>query len=280
MRGSARERLEELSKELVELGGVGLEALAHALPDSLRYDRRRELPEDAMGGSPLAGALLAFGSHAVPTIAWLLESSRPDARHLACLVAASLPDPRLSLPLGRVLLDPDPPCRQAALRALHSAPALASAELREALREASADRASHLQIRLSALEALRVIRDEGSLSLWIELLADPERELARAAHRSLRTLTAHDLGSLRAPWLRWEAALGQAARIEWLIDALGDSRPDLRRLAGEELCRGGLPEPLDRELREALDEGIEASEDACRRAQRSLRRWWSGQPVA
>lgn len=91
--------------------------------------------------------------------------------------------------------------------------------------------------RRRSMELLALFGDPRALSPLIDLLGDADRSIARAAHEALRTLTCHDLGTMRSAWQRWAEKSQTRSRIDWLIEALADRRPELREGALAVLTR-------------------------------------------
>lgn len=93
------------------------------------------------------------------------------------------------------------------------------------------------QQRRRSMELLALFGDPQALAPLIDLLGDADRSIARAAHEALRTLTCHDLGNMRSAWQRWAEKSQTRSRIDWLIEALADRRPELREDALAALTR-------------------------------------------
>jgi hypothetical protein len=226
--------------QLLPLDEHALVALVQRFPGPLWYDPRRphsKLPNGRQL-SAISATLVAFGGRAVPYVAWLMGSESSDVRYFAAIVARDLPHPDLLDPLGRMLLHADPTSRRIALDVLGDFALLPEyAELLVALRSAASNPLTAQAWRLRSIQAVAELRDEQAVKTLIEALGDKDRQIARAAHVALRSLTAHDLGSMRLPWSRWFRHNGQLERVEWLIEGLADRRTDVRTLAAEELGR-------------------------------------------
>jgi hypothetical protein len=226
--------------QLLPLDEHALVALVQRFPGPLWYDPRRphsKLPNGRQL-SAIASTLVAFGGRAVPYVAWLMGSESSDVRYFAAIVARDLPHPDLLDPLGRMLLHADPTSRRIALDVLGDFAHLPEyAELTSALRSAAANPLTAQAWRLRSIQACAELRDERAVKQLIEALGDKDRQIARSAHVALRSLTAHDLGTMRLPWTRWFRHNGQLERVAWLIEGLADRRTDVRTLAAEELGR-------------------------------------------
>ncbi len=225
---------------LLPLDEHALVALVQRFPGPLWCDPRRphsKLPKGRQL-SAVAATLVAFGPRAVPYVTWLLGSESSDLRYFAAIVARDLAHPDLLEPLGRMLLHADPTSRRIAVDVLSDFATLPEyAELLAALRSSASNPLTTQAWRLRSIQALAELRDGAAVEPLIDALADKDRQIARAAHFALRSLTAHDLGTMRLPWSRWFRHNGQLDRIEWLIEGLADRRTDVRTLAAEELAR-------------------------------------------
>lgn len=93
------------------------------------------------------------------------------------------------------------------------------------------------QQRRRSMQLLALFGDPRALPPLIDLLGDADRSIARTAHEALRTLTCHDLGNMRSAWQRWAEKSQTRSRIDWLIEALADRRPELREGALAALTR-------------------------------------------
>ncbi len=219
------------------------ELLARAcqvFPGPLWFDRHRPYRKLPKGNlvSALGAMMASLGSTSVPYLAWLLGSDDADARFYAALICQETPHPRLLRPLWQVALGADVETRRAAVLALREHRSLPDyAEVLRSLRHLATTVTTRQAWRIRALEALSQLGDAGAAADMIEVLGDRNRTIARAAHGSLVTLTAHDLGTMRMTWRRWLKSNGRRHRVEWLIDALEDRREELRIAAWHELER-------------------------------------------
>jgi hypothetical protein len=88
----------------------------------------------------------------------------------------------------------------------------------------------------AAREAIAVLaerREVRAVPVLIRRLGDGE--LAAAAHAALVTLSRQDFGKAARGWLGWWDKARNRSRTEWLFEALGHRRSDLRLAASEEL---------------------------------------------
>jgi hypothetical protein len=217
-----------------------LPELARHFPGPVWFDRKmpyRRLPL-ASEASPLGAALTLFGERAVPHVEALLEHTSPDVRFHAVLVATELGRPELLAAVAQLLLDSDPGVRRAALVAVEGLRASSTyPHVLAGLRRTAAATTVQQVWRVRSIEALGELGDPLALDPLVELLGDDDRTIARAAHDALRRLTCHDLGTMRMSWRRWAKSQGRRHRFDWLVDALADRRPELRKMALQELRR-------------------------------------------
>jgi Type II secretion system (T2SS), protein E, N-terminal domain len=88
---------------------------------------------------------------------------------------------------------------------------------------------------LRAIAGLAELRAAVAVPLLIDLVADDRRAVAEAARAALRTVTRQDFADSRRGWLGWWHRASGRHRMEWLLEALGHKRADLRLAAAEEL---------------------------------------------
>ena len=230
-------------------GNFALEEIARRFPEPLwrlsgATDSRLPRPDEI---SATAAALATFEEEAVPYLIRLMHHPRSTVRYYATVVCAAYSSLGLVGPLAQTALDEDQSCRHVALHILSRnqhepayQPALAY------LRRHAADATQAPATRRRAISALAQLRDDASVGLFVDLLANPDRGIATASRVGLRVLTAHDFGFSRESWLRWYSQRGRSQRAEWLIEGLGDGRPNIRVLASRELwALTRLLEPLD-----------------------------------
>lgn len=263
------EQIAPVVRRLLPLGNFALEEITKRFPGplwrpSLATDSRLPRPEEI---SANAAALATFEGEAVPYLARLMRDPSATVRYYAAVICGAYANTSLIEPLMQVSLDEDRECRRVALHLLSAyqhEPVYRGA-LAE-LRLCASDIALPLPVRRRAISALTQLRDDSSAPLFVDLLADPDRGIDTACRVGLRVLTAHDFGFSRDPWLRWLSEQGQETRIQWLIEGLGDGRPNIRLLASRELWH------LTR-LLQPLSET--AARDEFLTAQRNYERWWT-----
>ncbi len=227
-------------RRLFPFGRMALDALAKQFPGPLWFDRlrphkRMPNPEEI---SAISSALSAFGGDAVPYLHGLLKDRDADVRCYAAMVCAEVRHIDLMQALLTTSVDPDPQCRKVSIHVLsgyraHEHWGLATSTLRGW----AASPTESPRVRKLVVSALTQLRDESSVHLFVDLLTNKDRGLATASRVGLRVLAAHDFAFSRAPWIRWLAAHGTKSRVEWLIEGLGDARPEIRSVAIRELGR-------------------------------------------
>jgi hypothetical protein len=99
----------------------------------------------------------------------------------------------------------------------------------------------------------------------VRVLTDNPVDVVQAARRALVTISRHDVGAAPAAWAEWWRQNSSKHRIEWLIDALTDESPDIRRPAGEE---------LKAQTREYFGYYDDLPPAERRHAQQKYREWW------
>ena len=223
---------------LLRLGDAALPVLSRRFPGPLWFDRhkpRQRMPQ-GRDVSAIARTLFAFEARAIPFIAQLLQATQPEVRLCATLLAADCVNPDLLVPLSNRLFDPD---GQVRLIAIESLPAYRNTrgfdEVRRSLRETAKNAREPIPSRLSALEAISVLRDGGSVPILIELCAHQSRQLSVPAHRSLLAITAQDFGDSERKWKNWYDKHKAEHRAQWLIEGLMHGEERVRTSAGLEL---------------------------------------------
>jgi hypothetical protein len=254
---------------LFRLEHVGLRALHDHFPGPLWCDPRRpytRLPH-ARQLSAIASCLVAWGEPAIPYVTSLLDAPHPDVRLFAVVVARDLQFRAMLESLARLSIAGDPIARKAALEVLPDFASLPEYPIAlDRFRALLPDRTTQQSYRLRAIQCAEELRDASAVPELVELLAESDRELARAAHAALRRLTAHDLGTLRFGWHRFLRSFSGRPRFVWLLEGLVDRRAELRAIASEELARlTGHAPPLP----------VEASRDEAMRLRTRYEQYWA-----
>lgn len=260
-------------RRLFPFGRTTMSALAERFPGRLWQgpQPRGRLPKP-IELSAVCGALAAFGLEAVPYLHGLLKDSEADVRRYAAVLCAEVRHPDLLNALVNNAVDPDRQCRKVSIHVLST---YRNDEewsgVTAKLRAWAQSETESTRVRRLAVSALTQLRDVPSLEILVDLLSSDDRSVATASRIGLRILTAHDFGFARATWVRWIATHGTSDRTEWLIDALADSRPEIRSLAATELARiAPAVTPLPRDPTQA----------AVTSAQLRYQAWWKQQSAA
>jgi hypothetical protein len=141
------------------------------------------------------------------------------------------PPPREPEPEIDVEVEPPPP-KGPTPEELAAAKAARERELEAHLAALSSARAAPDITR--AIAALVERREPRAVPGLIDRLG-AERAVSQAAQAALVTLTRQDFGDSRRLWLGWWQKARARHRMEWLLEALGHKRGDLRLAASEEL---------------------------------------------
>jgi hypothetical protein len=221
---------------------------------------------------PLLQALAAIGSPAMPSISLSSENSDARVRRWATLLLGEMPGPEACRAVVQRLADDVPRVHQAALDAARLLLASSAADLfRKTLFEVAEAEDAPLTLRLRTLEHVAKLKDSASVPSLISFLAADMEPIVHKALWALTVVTRHDFGRDAGAWTDFWEANQSRHRLEWLIDALDERDPRLRKAAADE-------------LREEAGELFGYAEDQPRAerqaAQQRFRRWWQTQGAA
>lgn len=230
---------DDIIDQLLPHEDVVLAVLTECFPGRLWWDRRHHggsFPR-AEDFSAIARCLIRIGPHAFHALVPHLESGGGDIRLAALAVAAELLDEELMPYLCRRVFDVDEEVRSFAValmakRAHHGASWQA---MLSGLRAAARVHRPESTVRLVSVQVLGELRDPLSLTLLIDLVGDPDAEIAAAAKAALTLMTGQDLGLSTRGWWQWADGNRSRHRAEWLIDGLGGPREAVREIAAREL---------------------------------------------
>lgn len=161
--------------------------------NSYDADRRREAI------NRLADAPFAAEPAYLQAYRLLLQDPDPTVRAAAVQALGRHGTVEDALPLAARLEDPSPYTRWSAaqaLRRIHN-PQAVRPLLSTLAKDADAD------VRIAAADALGQYPDRLVYESLVAALNDSDFSVARAARRSLKTLTGRDLGPEPAPWVQW-----------------------------------------------------------------------------
>ena len=256
--------------ELLRQGASAMPAIMARFPGPLAHSRS-QIHEPLPKPSDCGPLLRLIARQRKVALAYVLEEvASPDVsrRFWATYLLVELPYAEAVRRLVPRLFDPDAKVRlvaRAAARATaESAHDALLAEMGRIVREPSTPRTA----RLGLLEALGDLRDPKAVAMLIGHLGDEDAELATVARRSLIAITRQDYGLDARKWLSWWGQNSSRDRIEWLIDALVDETPGIRKAAGEEL------KTLTRETFGYYDDLPKRERE---RAQQRFRDWWASE---
>jgi hypothetical protein len=257
--GSAGRR--EALRWLLTDPAEALRALCAALPGPPDPEA-----QDALGAlGPLAAAVAAFGSRAVPPLLAVAQDPDPVRRRAAVTILAAAGDPASYPALADRALDPDPDVSAAAAEGLgahrreHGMRAIPE-KLRRALLSGLSSRAS------GAARALGALRDVDAIPLLVQVLDTPDRATAEAAGAALARITLQRHGSDPRAWLAWWKQNRGRGRAEWLFSGLTHADREVRVAAAAELADAAPP---------PVTYSPDADPDERENAARTWAGWWS-----
>lgn len=254
--------------ELLRQGQHAMPAIMARFPGPVSIDRSQLAPP--LPKASECGAILRLVARqrrvALPFVLQAAAEEDTGVRFWATFLLAELAYvDSVPLIVAR-LYDADPRVRMAARVAAKSTSDAAHeallAEIGKVLRDPSAARGA----RIGVIEALGEMREPLAVPVLIRSLGDKDEEIATVARRSLIAITRQDYQRDEKKWLAWWGQNSARHRIEWLIDALGDDTPGIRRAAGDEL------KALTSETFGYYDDLPKRERD---RAQQRFRDWWS-----
>jgi hypothetical protein len=221
---------------LLSLEADVVEMVVARMPGPLRLDRhalRGRTPPLADHG-PLLQLLSRFGQRALDPLLRRIEDASLEVRYYATLGLGELGGPQAVRAIGSRLFDSDAGVRRVAIEALAlQAESSAKQALLESLR-AELPGPDVLRQRLTA-EALGGLHDVASVPRLIELVKHADQALVASARRALIVITKQDFGTSRWRWRGWWDRHRDEPRVEWMLEGLGHSEPEVRMSAAEEL---------------------------------------------
>jgi hypothetical protein len=225
-------------RALLALGEPALSMLLTRFPGRLWFDRRKPHARVPLARdiSPICRALDAFGDQVTERLIPLLGSDSVEVRYYATLFACDRVRPGLLEPLLTRLFDEDPQIRLLVRDALpHYRKFQGFDRATERLCEKARSETAAVYERLAALDAISVLRDAGSVSTLIELIAHRDKQICVPAHRALTLITCQDFGKTPRKWRSWYSENAGRHRVEWLIEGLMHGDESMRATAGLEL---------------------------------------------
>jgi hypothetical protein len=230
------ERARAATDLLVTLGQDFVDQVVARLPGPLRLDRHtlRGATPPLGDHGPILHLLSRFGQRAREPLLRRVADASLEVRYYVALALGELGGAAVIEALGTRIFDSDAGVRRVAIEALERTPdSLERRALVESLR-AELPGPDALRQRLAA-EALGGMRDAPSVPRLIELVKHPDAQLVTSARRALIAITKQDFGASRWRWRGWWDRHRDESRVEWMLEGLGHSEPEVRLSASEEL---------------------------------------------
>lgn len=264
------------AERLVEIGAAAVPALVGAFPGPILSELRRGVgdgPPKASECGPLLKILARIGPKAAGVLGVRTNDGQPQVRAWATRLLGEMPCLDAARAIARRFIDEDAEVRRAALAAgrMLQAHATAGATLAASLSEMLLDSSRRDALTHMIVEAIADLREARTIPALAALLASGSTEVQRSAHWALVVLARNDLGDSASTWDDWWRVNAGRHRIEWLIDALMNESPDIRRAAGDEL------KSVTKEYFGYYDD-LPARERE--RAQQRYRDWWEAKGKA
>ena len=203
---------------------------------------------------------------ALPFVLPYTRDLDPDKRFWATFLLTELAYPEAVDAIVPRLFDSEPRVRIVARAAARAVAEVAIHPMVDRLEYVAKEANESVRNRVSAIDALGVIRDPSVVATLISLLPDSKTEVGEAAHIALSVATRQDFGTSIEEWTTWWNQNRERSRVEWLIDAITHDAPELHRAAFEELV------PLSRDTF-GFKEG-QTKKDR-EQVQRRFAEWWA-----
>jgi hypothetical protein len=264
---------EDAEAELLRDGVAAMPAIMARFPGPLRVARDRlKEPLPRVGDcGPILNIIARERRVALPFVLPFVSSDDVEARTWATFLLTELAYAEAVEGLVPRLFDTDPRVRLVARAAARSMSSVAQEALLAALGRVLRDPRATRHGKIGVLETLGDIREPLAVPLLIRYLEDEDEEIATVARRALIQITRRDFARESKKWLGWWGANSNRHRIEWLIDALDDDTPGIRRAAGDEL------KALTSESFGYYDNLPKLERE---RAQQRFRDWWASEGKA
>jgi hypothetical protein len=258
-------------QDLARIGAPSLPQLMARFPGPVISDRAGPSSRASECG-PLLSTLAAIGSPALPSVTLSSESDDVRVRRWATLLLGEMPGPEACRAVVQRLADDVPRVHQAALDAARLLLASPAADLfRKTLFEVAEAEDAPLTLRLRTLEHVAKLKDSASVPRLIVFLGADMEPIVHKALWALTVVTRHDFGRDSRAWSDFWQSNRSRHRLEWLMDALDDRDPRLRKAAADE-------------LREEAGELFGYAENLSRHerleAQTRFRNWWQASGAA
>jgi hypothetical protein len=221
--------------DLARIGASSLPQVMARFPGPVISERAGPSSRASECG-PLLQALAAIGSPAMPSITQSSEHEDARVRRWATLLLGEMPGPEACRAVVQRLADEVPRVHQAALDAARLLLLGPAADLfRKTLFEVAEAEDAPLTLRLRTLEHVAKLKDSASVPRLIAFLAADMEPIVHKALWALTVVTRNDFGRDTRAWADFWQSNQSRHRLEWLIDALDDRDPRLRKAAADEL---------------------------------------------
>jgi hypothetical protein len=252
-------------QDLARIGAASLPQVMARFPGPVISERAGPSSRASECG-PLLQALAAIGNAAMPSVKECSEHEDARVRRWATLLLGEMPGPEACRAVVQRLADDVPRVHQAALDAARLLLAGPAADpFRKTLFEVAEAEDAPLTLRLRTLEHVAKLKDSASVPRLIAFLGADMEPIVHKALWALTVVTRHDFGRDARAWSDFWHSNQSRHRLQWLIDALDDRDPRLRKAAADE-------------LREEAGESFGYAENLSRterlEAQARFRTWW------
>ncbi len=253
--------------ELLRLGAEALPALVDRFPGPLT----KEIPEQgamprAADCGPVLRVLARQRKVALASIMPFCQDANVVKRRYAMLLLIDLPYIDALDVAALAAGDEDPRVRRIAALVLARLAVDSSRVVAERLMRSVKDPEASPPKRIRILEAVGCIGQPIAVPMLLPLVSDGLAQVGEAARRALIRLTGQDFRLDARKWSGWWTSNVGRHRYEWLIDAVLQDDPRLRKDALDELA-GPVGRPL------ALE--VDASPDRREVLHGELMRWWN-----
>lgn len=260
---------DDAETELLRAGGYAMPAIMAQFPGPVTIEPERltdgPLPRVAECG-PVLRLVASQRRTALPFVLSHVEDPDVEKRFWATYLLTELLYPDVLDPIVLRVFDAEPRVRRAARAAARAFAEGHPQEIVERLEVVVVDRASSLERRVQAIEALGEMREALAVPALVPALEDPDAQVVSAARAALTAIARQDFGPAAQKWRAWWDANKDRHRLEWLIDSLMHDHAALRAAAGEEL------KTLTKEYFGYYDDLPKRERE---RAQTRYREWWN-----
>jgi hypothetical protein len=228
---------EQVESELLHLGQEAMPSIMKQFPGPLMITRDTlddSWPRVSECG-PVLRLIAAQRRVALPFVLARMDDSATESRFWATYLLTELPYPEAIPAVVARIFDDSKRVRRAARLVAHVLGETSAKALVTHLDRIVRDPNVTSPRRVVTIDALGEMRDPLVMPVLLGALGDEDEDVALAARRSMMRVSLQDFGRDTRKWLVWWNAAASRHRIEWLIDALTQEIPALRRAAGQEL---------------------------------------------